>query len=65
MQEQPQEQSFWRSPVGIICAGFLIVGGFFLLTEHTAPFFAAVVADAGLPADAPVHAPRPWSIWRV
>jgi DUF2933 family protein len=42
MEEQPQEQSFWRSPVGIVCAGFLIVGGFFLLTEHTAPFFGVL-----------------------
>ncbi len=35
MQQHPEGQSFWRSPVGIVCLGFLAVGGFFLLTEHT------------------------------
>ena len=28
--------NFWRSKVGIVCAGFLIVAAFFLVTEHTA-----------------------------
>jgi Protein of unknown function (DUF2933) len=42
MQQQPQEQSFWRSPVGIVCLGFLVIGGFFLLTEHTAHVFGVL-----------------------
>ncbi len=27
---------FWRSKTGLVCAGFLAVAGFFLITEHTA-----------------------------
>ena len=27
---------FWRSRTGIVCAGFLAIAAFFLLTEHTA-----------------------------
>ena len=42
MQEQPQEQSFWRSPAGIVCLGLLVIGGFFLLTEYTAHVFGAL-----------------------
>jgi hypothetical protein len=25
MQQQPEEQSFWRSPIGIVWIGFLLV----------------------------------------
>jgi Protein of unknown function (DUF2933) len=42
MQQQPEQQSFWRSPIGIVCIGFLLVGGFFLLTEHTAHVFGVL-----------------------
>jgi hypothetical protein len=42
MQQEPQEQSFWRSPVGIVCLGFLVVGGFFLMMEHTAHIFGVL-----------------------
>lgn len=28
--------SFWRSKVGLVTCGFLLIGGFFLLTEHWA-----------------------------
>jgi len=42
MEQHPQEQSFWRSPVGIVCLGFLAIGGFFLLTEHTPHVFGAL-----------------------
>ena len=42
MQQQPQEQPFWRSPAGIVCIGLLAVGGFFLLTEHAAHVFGAL-----------------------
>ena len=27
MEQHPQEQSFWRSPTGIICLAFLAIGG--------------------------------------
>lgn len=27
---------WWRTPQGLVLCGFLIVAGFFLLTEHTA-----------------------------
>jgi hypothetical protein len=42
MQQQHQEQAWWRSPTGIVTIGFLGVAGFFLLTEHTAHVFGAL-----------------------
>jgi len=42
MQQDPQEQSWWRSPAGIVTLGFLGVAGFFLLTEHTAHVFGVL-----------------------
>ena len=42
MQHDHQEQPWWRSPTGIVCLGFLAVGGFFLLTEHTAHVFGVL-----------------------
>ena len=42
MEQHPQEQSFWRSPTGIVTLGFLGVAGYFLLTEHTAHVFGAL-----------------------
>lgn len=33
---------FWRSKGGIICAGFLAVAAFFLITEHTAHVLGAL-----------------------
>ena len=38
-QESPP---FWRSKVGVVCAGFLAVAGFFLITEHTAHVLAVL-----------------------
>ena len=35
MSEQ-NSPSFWRSKAGYVCAGFLAIAGFFLITEHTA-----------------------------
>jgi uncharacterized membrane protein len=35
MSEQEQT-SFWRSKTGIVCAGFLAIAAFFLITEHKA-----------------------------
>jgi hypothetical protein len=33
---------WWRTPYGVVLCGFLIVAGFFLLTEHTAHVFGAL-----------------------
>ena len=33
---------FWRSKSGIVCAGFLAIAAFFLLTEHTAHVLGAL-----------------------
>ena len=34
--------SFWLSPSGLVLCAFLIIAGFFLLTEHTAHVFGAL-----------------------
>jgi peptidoglycan/LPS O-acetylase OafA/YrhL len=33
---------WWRTPFGLVLCGFLIIAGFFLLTEHTAHVFGAL-----------------------
>lgn len=33
---------FWRSRTGIVCAGFLAIAAFFLVTEHTAHVLGAL-----------------------
>ena len=33
---------FWRSKTGVVCAGFLAVAAFFLITEHTAHVLGAL-----------------------
>lgn len=33
---------FWRSKTGIVCAGFLAIAAFFLITEHTAHVLGAL-----------------------
>ena len=33
---------WWRTPFGMVLCGFLIVAGFFLLTEHTAHVFGVL-----------------------
>lgn len=33
---------FWRSRAGFVCAGFLAVAAFFLITEHTAHVLGAL-----------------------
>ncbi len=38
----PDDTPWWRTRNGIILCGFLLVGGFFLLTQHTAHFFGAL-----------------------
>ena len=42
MNEERQEQAWWRTPIGLVACGFLIVAGFFLLTEHTAHVFGVL-----------------------
>jgi peptidoglycan/LPS O-acetylase OafA/YrhL len=42
MSEERQEPPWWRTPVGMVTCGFLIVAGFFLLTEHTAHVFGVL-----------------------
>ncbi|MDE3076927.1 MAG: DUF2933 domain-containing protein [Chloroflexota bacterium] len=34
--------SWWRSPTGLILIGFIAVSLYFLITEHTQHFFAAL-----------------------
>jgi hypothetical protein len=42
MNHEQHEQPWWRTPIGLVTYGFLIVVGFFLLTEHTAHVFGAL-----------------------
>jgi hypothetical protein len=35
-EQQPQVPSFWRSPAGLTLLVATAVGGFYLVTEHTA-----------------------------
>jgi len=42
MQEHIHDAPFWRTKSGIVLIGFLIVAGFFLLTEHTAHVFGGL-----------------------
>jgi hypothetical protein len=39
---QEQHVPLWRTRSGIVLCGFLLIAGFFLLTEHTAHFFGAL-----------------------
>ena len=41
MNEQTKT-SWWRTPFGIALCGFLIIAGFFLVTEHSAHVFGAL-----------------------
>jgi hypothetical protein len=60
MSEERQQPPWWRTPIGLVTCGFIVVVGFFLLREHTAHLFGVL----RLSADAPFHAPwpsrRPW-----
>ncbi|TXH86672.1 DUF2933 domain-containing protein [Thauera aminoaromatica] len=42
--DRPHEElpSFWRSPAGLTLLVALVVGGFYLVTEHTAHLFGAL-----------------------
>jgi cell division protein FtsW (lipid II flippase) len=39
MQEQPQQGKWYQSRMTWVLLGFVAIGGFFLVTEHTAHFF--------------------------
>lgn len=41
-QEDPTPQNFWKSKAGIVAVGFLLIGLFFLLSEHWAHVFGVV-----------------------
>jgi len=36
------QESFLKSPAGLVLIGFLAIATFFLITEHTAHFFGAL-----------------------
>lgn len=38
----PEAPSFWRSPAGVALLAAGAVGGFYLITEHTAHLFGAL-----------------------
>jgi len=40
--EHQDVPSFWRSPAGLALGVAVAVGGFYLLTEHTAHVFGAI-----------------------
>ena len=42
MNDEHQEQPWWRTPLGVVTCGFLLVAAFFLLTEHTAHVFSVL-----------------------
>ena len=42
MDHEDHEQSWWRTQIGVVNCGFLIVAGFFLVTEHTAHVFGVL-----------------------
>ncbi len=39
MHEQPQQSKWYQSRLTWVLLGFIAIGGFFLVTEHTAHFF--------------------------
>lgn len=39
MHEQPQRSKWYQSRLTWVLLGFIAIGGFFLVTEHTAHFF--------------------------
>ena len=41
-RDRPRALSFWRSKAGVVAAGFLLVGLFFLLSEHRAHLFGVL-----------------------
>ena len=42
MNNENREQPWWRTPIALVTCGFIIVAGFFLLTEHAAHVFGVL-----------------------
>ena len=42
MQEQPQRSKWYQSRLTWVLLGFIAIGGFFFVTEHTAHFLGAL-----------------------
>ncbi len=42
MQEQPQQSKWYQSRMTWVLLGFIAIGGFFLVTEHTAHVLGAL-----------------------
>lgn len=42
MDHNSRSSGFWRSKTGMVCAGFLAIAAFFLITEHTAHVLGAL-----------------------
>jgi cell division protein FtsW (lipid II flippase) len=42
MQEQPQRSKWYQSRLTWVLLGFIAIGGFFLVTEHTAHVLGAL-----------------------
>ena len=40
--DEPSHTPWWRSASGLALCGFLLIAGFFLITEHTAHVFGAL-----------------------
>lgn len=40
--DEPSHAPWWRSASGLALCGFLLIAGFFLITEHTAHVFSAL-----------------------
>ena len=40
--EDPVSAPWWKTRSGIVLCGFLLIAGFYLLTEHTAHVFGAL-----------------------
>lgn len=40
--DEPSHSPWWRSAGGLALCGFLLIAGFFLITEHTAHVFGAL-----------------------
>ena len=42
MAHHSESQPWWRGPANLALIGFLLIGGFFLITEHTAHVLGAL-----------------------
>ena len=40
--QDPSSPPWWKTRSGVVLCGFLLIAGFYLLTEHTAHFFGVL-----------------------